>query len=123
MVFHQNKESSFLLKHANLFAELGADQGHTNLIKHKIDTVDAKPICQQPKKHSMMCHQEDILVDRKLLQKKKQSFYWPVMNKDVRRWCAFCQHCAKRKKYSKLLVRLCKLPEQEIQEKELRLTS
>lgn len=37
----------------------------------------------------------------KTLTKIKQSFYWPGMDKDVRRWCASCPDCAKRKKYGK----------------------
>ncbi|KAK3086157.1 hypothetical protein FSP39_014434 [Pinctada imbricata] len=38
---------------------------------------------------------------QRTLMKVKQKFYWPGMDRDVRKWCASCELCAKRKRHGK----------------------
>ena len=38
----------FLIKHENIFCASSADNGHTTLIKHKIETDNAKPVKKYP---------------------------------------------------------------------------
>ncbi|CUT99683.1 RNA directed DNA polymerase (reverse transcriptase) [Echinococcus multilocularis] len=48
---YERKElRQLLLKYANIFSRQGARPGRTNIVKHKIDTGEARPIWQPPRR-------------------------------------------------------------------------
>ena len=51
----KEKLRGLLCKHAAVFARDDKDFGLTNVVTHDIETGDAKPIRQPPKKHLVLC--------------------------------------------------------------------
>ncbi|XP_067647345.1 retrovirus-related Pol polyprotein from transposon 17.6 isoform X4 [Eurosta solidaginis] len=46
---YQSKANQLLIKYANIFDQDGSKPGRTNVVKHQIDTGDARPIRQAPR--------------------------------------------------------------------------
>ncbi|VDI65315.1 Hypothetical predicted protein [Mytilus galloprovincialis] len=121
----KQKVKSLLIENQNLFASSDVDLGRTNLVKHEINTGNARPFKEPPrrtprfedpatkivkmqaiiplserKKVLQFSHDDKCsahLGIHKTLAKIRQSYYWPGLQNDVRTYINGCDKCAKRK--------------------------